>query len=201
MAAYASSALLAAVAVTGVSMSETLAQRSASEHAATEFAVTVAPEFSLEGSVDGVGWESSEVVVDLVFDADEMALEVGREHTVHAPMQVRSAAGTNISAVATVVEDGLGNSDFAEALRGEIYLEPDSCDGDGVADASVITTDPVLGGQRSETFEIPAPAVPGEVGEAVDLCVAVWLDNNNWLLGGEVSDIERATWVVDAAAL
>lgn len=194
--------VLGGVVLIGASISATLAQRNDNQFAATEFTASVDPVLELEGSVDGVSWDSDpDGVLRLDFSADEMALEVGEEAAIYAPMQVRASAASNSGAAAMISEDGLGDGPFAESLRGEIFLDPASCGAGGAGTARSLTDDPVLRGQSSESFAIPAPQEPGEPGEVVTLCVKVWLDSNNWLLGGTTPPTETATWTVTATTL
>lgn len=189
--------LLAAVMGIGLLVGGTLAQRAGSQFAATEFHVTMAPDLELEGSVDGTAWESGEASpLRLEFDPDELALQVGEENAVYAPMFVRAGAASNAGATATVVENGLGNSDFADALRGEVFEGAAGCDAVGVASAQPLTTGTTLRGQATGEFEIAAPEPLGQPGEATELCVKVWLNDNNWLLGGTMPPTETATWTV-----
>lgn len=198
-ATIAAAAVLGGTVLIGASINETLAQRNDNQFAATEFTVSVLPVFELEGSADGVSWDSDpEGVLSLDFSADEMALEVGEEAAVYAPMQVRASAASNTGAAAMISEGGLEGSAFAASLRGEIFLDPASCQANGVDTAQLLTDDPVLRGQSSGSFVVPAPSVPDEPGEMVNLCAKVWLDNNNWLLGGTTPPTETATWTVTA---
>lgn len=190
-----------AAAVLGTSISVTEAQRNQSQHAATEFSVTVEQALDLEGSVDGVTWTSdAEEVTQLQFTPDQMALRVGQENAVYAPMQVRTAAGSNVGATATVEETGLGGSDFANSLRGHIYFGAATCDAAGVAGVQRLTEDPLLAGQVSGEFDVAAPENEGAPGQATELCVQVWLNDNNWLLGGTAPPTETATWTVTGTA-
>lgn len=199
--ATAAVAAMSAVVLVGASISVTEAQRSSSQHAQTEFSVTVAPTLVLEGSADGLAWNGSGVGTTLTFTPDQMALRVGMEDAVYAPMYVRAGAGSNTAAVARVAETGLGDSDFATALRGEIYRDAPTCDAVGVATAINLSGDAMLRGQRSDDFGIAAPGATGEPGPATQLCVRVWLNDNNWLLGGTTPPTESATWTVTGTSL
>ncbi|MGD7001570.1 hypothetical protein [Corynebacterium halotolerans] len=187
---------LAVAAVLTASISVTEAQRSTSQYAATEFSVTVDAVLELEGSVDGTTWNDSEAVTELTFSPDQMALQVGEENAIYAPMHVRVAAGSNTGATANITETRLGDSAFGDSLRGEIYRDVPTCDAAGVTGAESLTSEITLRGQVSEGFALPAPEKSGEPGETVVLCVRAWMNDNNWLLGGTPPPTETATWTV-----
>ncbi|MGP6174741.1 hypothetical protein [Corynebacterium sp. A21] len=189
-------AVLAAGMTVAASISLTEAQRSASQFAQTEFSVIVEPVLDLEGSTTGVTWGDS---TELTFVPDQMALQVGEENAVYTQLQVRAGTGSNTGATAAVRETGLSaDSGFAASLRGEIFAGVATCDAEGVAAPGVtyLTLEKNLRGQESSSFDIAAPNPVGEAGAATQLCVKVWLNNNNWLLGGTTPPTETATWTV-----
>lgn len=196
LAAGIATAGISAVLVFAASLSVTEAQRNASQHAATEFVVTVDPVLELEGSADGETWHDSVTATELTFTPDQMALQVGQENAVYARVQVRAAAGSNTGASANIVETGLGDSAFGGSLRGAVYRGAATCDASGVAGAESLTADTELRDQSSIDFTLPAPAARDEPGETVTLCVQVWMNDNNWLLGGTVPPAETARWTV-----
>lgn len=187
--------LLAAVVVLGASINETLAARNTSHYAVTQFDVTVQPVLNLEGSVDGETWEESPA---LSFTPEQMALQVGEENAIYSPMLVRGGAGTNSPAAAEVdvaLEDTTV-SDFGDSLRGQIFQGAPSCDAAGTGAEYLITAGEELRAQRSDSFSVAIPETIGEAGAPTELCVKVWMNDNNWLLGGVAPPVVTATWTV-----
>ena len=186
----------------GRMVGETTASFNDSEFATATFVASAPGVLDVEGSPDGVTWTNdAQAVLDMRFDADELALQVGEENAVYAPLHLRAAAESNLAATATVTEDGLPAGDsFADALQSEIYADTTECSATSVDGASPIATGG-LQGQLSSPFDIEAPLTDGEPGPVQSLCVKVWLDNNNFLLGGTQSDVLTARWVVDVTAV
>lgn len=187
--------LLIAVVVLGASISETLAARNTSHYAVTQFDVTVQPVLNLEGSVDGVSWEESPA---LSFTPEQMALQVGEENAIYSPMLVRGGPGTNSAAAAevNVALEEVGASDFGDSLRGQIFEGATSCDAAGTGEEYLLTAGEGLRAQASDSFEVPIPETIGEAGVPTELCVKVWMNDNNWLLGGAAPPVVTATWTV-----
>lgn len=172
----------------------TEAQRSSTHFAVTEFRTAVQPVLNLEGSTDNASWGES---ATLDFGPEQMALNVGEDNAVYAQMWVRPGAGTNAASSATVSETGLADTAFANSLRGEIYLSPSACDAAGTGEPRPIASGP-LRKQTASPFDLDIPETIGRAGESVELCLKVWMNDNNWLLGGEAPPTDRATWDITA---
>lgn len=172
----------------------TQAQRTTTHVAVAEFRATVQPVLNLEGSTNGMTWAES---ATLEFGPEQMALKVGEANAVYSPLWVRPGAGTNAPSSASVSETGLPDTAFATALRGEIYLSPSTCDADGTGGAQPIASG-ALWGQTSSRFDLQQPAATGQAGEPVQLCVKVWMNDNNWLLAGTSPGTAQAAWNITA---
>ena len=188
------SAVAVAAALLAVPPVLTEAQRSTTHFAVTELHTSIQPVLNLEGSTDDATWGE---LATLDFGPEQMALAVGEENAVYAPLFVRPGSGTNAASSARVTETGLADTDFATSLRGQIYLGPPSCDESGTG-----TQQPIASGglraQSTSSFDLEIPETIGEAGASVELCVQVWMNDNNWLLGGTIPPTDTATWEIAA---
>lgn len=188
------SALAVAAALLAATPALTEAQRSTTHFAAAELYTSVQPVLNLEGSTDNATWGGS---ATLDFGPEQMALAVGEENAVYASLFVRPGAGTNAAASVTVTETGLLDTGFAHSLRSQIYVDPPSCDESGIGAQQPIASG-ALRGQSTSRFGLDAPEIIGEAGDPVELCVQVWMNDNNWLLGGTIPPTDTATWEIAA---
>lgn len=172
----------------------TQAQRATTHVAVAEFRATVQPVLNLEGSTNGMTWAES---ATLEFGPEQMALKVGEANAVYSPLWVRPGAGTNTPSSASVSETGLPDTAFATALRGEIYLSPPACNANGINGAQPIASG-ALRRQTSSPFDLGQPTSIGWAGEPVQLCVKVWMNDNNWLLAGTSPGTAQAAWNITA---
>ena len=193
--AAASAALLSATVLALTSPTE--AARSKGFNLGAEFPFTVDSAFVLEHSANGVDWANDGKVQSMTFDSRAMALKVGEDNAVYAPMYLRLGAGTASGATATIVENGLRTSAFEQSLRARIYPGVDDCSASGVSgDGAQNSLN--MRGQGTSTFDLPAPTQANQPGEAVRVCVKAWMNDNNWLLGGKTPPTATATWRVTA---
>lgn len=172
----------------------TEAQRSTTHFAVAELYTSVQPVLNLEGSTDNATWGGP---TTLDFGPEQMALAVGEDNAVYAPLFVRPGEGTNAASSAIVTETGLMDTDFASSLRGQIYLEPSSCDESGTDPQEPVASG-ALRGQSTSPFDLDIPETIGEAGDSVGLCVKVWMNDNNWLLNGMTPPGATATWEITA---
>ena len=193
-------AILLGMAVMVMSVSETAATRSDDEFAGAEVVTTVDPRFDVEASADLLTWTNDPAtVLPADFSAEAMALQVGEANAVYAPMHLRAAAGTNLAGTAVLTETALPQGGFPDALRAQVYADAPECSETGTAGGDLVASG-ALRGLTSSMFEVGPPAVAGEAGPVQSLCVKVWLDNNDFLLGGEQSGVQTARWLIDATA-
>lgn len=199
---------LAAPTAIGASANMTEAARSQDLNLTTEFTFTVGdttdtPKLVLEHSSNGTDWASTdnETTVhsrSLTFQPDAMALKVGKDNAVYAPMYVRLGKGTTGKATATLTENRLTDSAFPNSLRAQIYKDVDNCSKAGVAGKPTIQKTDTMRGQTTNAFELAAPTATGQPGTTVKLCVETWMNDNNWLLGGKTPPEATANWRVTA---
>ena len=175
----------------------TEAARSKEFNLESEFTFTIEAGFTLEHSANGVDWARDGSVKTMTFDSRAMALKVGENNAVYAPMYLRLGAGTATGATATIQENGLSTSAFEQSLRARIYPGVDDCSAAGVSGTG--TQNSVnMRGQSTSAFDLPAPTQANQPGEAVRVCVKAWMNDNNWLLGGATPPTATATWRVTA---
>lgn len=188
-----------AVATTGLLWTSipTEAARSQEFELESEFKFTINSGFTLEHSANGVDWVKDGSVKTIAFDSRAMALKVGEQNAVYAPMYLRLGAGTASNASATLKESGLGSSEFERSLRARIYPGVTNCGSAGVSGTGVQNT-VNMRGQSTSAFELPAPTQANQPGEAVRVCVKAWMNDNNWLLGGANPPTATAKWRVTA---
>lgn len=182
--------------------SETIASWTDTEYAQAEIIGAVPVVFDLEGSPDTESWTNNpDTVLAMKFTPDSMALKVGEANAVYAPIHLRAAAETNIGGSATISEQGLSATDnFAQALRGVIFADTPGGSAAVVDGVTPIASGNLQGMTSTTTFGVEAPTTSGQPGAVQSLCVKVWLDNNDFLLGGTQSGVQTARWVIDATA-
>jgi len=199
--------VLATATAIGATTTVTEAARSESFDLTSEFKFTVAdstvePVMVLEHSLDGTTWsstneESTVHSLGLRFSPSAMALKVGEQNAVYAPMYVRLGSGTTSKAKATIQENQLTKSGFNDSLRSRVYFNTADCSATGVS-GNGIQKSLIMRGQATDSFTVPAPTTDGQPGATVKLCIKAWMDNNNWLLGGKTPPTATANWRVTA---
>lgn len=206
-AATAFACVLSATFMIGATASMTEAARSKDFNLTTEFKFNVEQEQStmlvLEHSADGSSFSSTDSATStltrsLSFDPSALAMKPGEANAVYAPMYIRLGAGTTSGANATLTENQLANAPFPNSLRARIYKDVDNCSKAGVAGKTSIQKTLTMRGQATNIFELAAPSETGQPGEPVKLCVEAWMNDNNWLLGGETPPRVTARWQVRA---
>lgn len=198
---------LAATTAFGATSTMTEAARSQDFNLRTEFKFKVedsaaTPTLILEHSNNGSNWASTSEQGTihsrgLTFNPSAMALNVGENNAVYAPMYVRLGKGTTSGAKATIKENRLSTGKFEDALRSRIYVGVDDCSAAGVSGAG-IQTSMNMRGQGTREFNLPAPTQDDQPGATVKLCVKTWMADNNWLLGGKTPPNATANWRVTA---
>ncbi|WP_087117405.1 hypothetical protein [Corynebacterium urinipleomorphum] len=198
---------LTAATVIGSTASMTEAARSENLNLTTEFKFSVEEQqttkFVLEHSSDGINFVSTDSAtktlnLSLSFDPSALAMKPGAANAVYAPMYIRLGAGTTSEANATLTENQLTDAPFPNSLRSRIYKDVDTCSKAGIAGKAAIQTITTMRGQTTNAFELAAPNETGKPGEPVKLCVEAWMNDNNWLLGGETPPRVTARWQVRA---
>lgn len=206
-AATAFACVLSATFMIGATASMTEAARSKDFNLTTEFKFNVEQEQStmlvLEHSADGSSFSSTDSATStltrsLSFDPSALAMKPGEANAVYAPMYIRLGAGTTSGANATLTENQLANAPFPNSLRARIYKDVDNCSKAGVAGKTTIQKTAIMRGQTTEAFELTAPAEANQPGKSIKLCVEAWMNDNNWLLGGETPPRVTARWQVRA---
>lgn len=198
---------LTAATVIGSTASMTEAARSKDFNLTTELKFSVqekqTTKFVLEHSADGTNYSSTDSATrtltrSLSFDPSALAMKPGVANAVYAPMYIRLGAGTTSGANATLTENQLADAPFPNSLRARIYKDVDTCSKAGIAGKTPIQKTVTMRGQTTNIFELAAPSETGQPGEPVKLCVEAWMNDNNWLLGGETPPRVTARWQVRA---
>lgn len=200
-------ALLAATVISAAGLLDaTDAQRSSEQHITTEFTANV---FDMEASADGSTWADGGPgeEIQLAFDPDSMALQVGRDLAVYEAIGVRMKQGSVVGSQATTVSAHINDaaaaaSGFGQALRANAYVVEDtnSCSADGVDAGTELAT--ISGAEEVlTTLNVGSFALPGATaespGEPALICLELWLDNNLWLIGqGTPPSTVTVDWAV-----